>query len=129
MKKITQRLFEQRIFRFALTGGMATLIHICVAFLLLKLTTDSVLISNMIGFLSAFLFSYLIQSTFVFHRAVSFANAKRFLIVQTSAFFISQFVTAQFHINNRYLATLIIVFMIPLFTYLIHHFWTFRQRE
>ncbi|OEF60326.1 polysaccharide synthesis protein GtrA [Enterovibrio norvegicus] len=126
MKAFMRKMLEKRIVRFGITGALASLTHIVVAFTWLYFLGSSVFIANMFGFSCAFGLSYLLQSHFVFQRTLSIENAKRFFIVQFSALMVSQLFSSLFQEGNHYARVLIVVFMIPLVTYLIHRCWTYK---
>ncbi|WP_028025839.1 GtrA family protein [Enterovibrio calviensis] len=129
MHPIAEKLLQHRIIRFGLTGGLATLIHVSIAFCLLHFFAASVLTANLLGFSVAFGFSYFVQSLFVFKQSLSRKNAKRFFAVQFSALVISQLISELFSDTNSYLRVLLVVFMIPLVTYVIHRFWTYKETD
>ncbi|KKD61496.1 polysaccharide synthesis protein GtrA [Grimontia sp. AD028] len=120
-------LLSHRIIRYGLAGGLATLTHISVAFALLHFMAVSVFIANLLGFLTAFSVSYLLQSFFVFQQSLSLKNVSRFFVVQLTALLVSQLVSEAFQDTNNYLRVLLVVFMIPLVTYIIHRFWTYNN--
>lgn len=124
-----EKLLSYRIARFALTGGIATMTHICVAFALIHFSSAGVFVANLLGFACAFSLSYLMQSLFVFKKPLSFQNITRFFIVQFSALLISQLISELFSGTNSYLNVLIVVFLIPLVTYAIHRAWTYRENS
>lgn len=123
------KMLERRIVRFGVTGGLSSFTHIVVAFSWLYLLSSSVFIANMVGFLCAFGLSYLLQSHFVFQRKITTQNAKRFFVVQFSALMVSQLFSSLFQDSNHYARVLLVVFMIPLVTYLIHRCWTYKDSE
>ncbi|KXF82730.1 GtrA family protein [Enterovibrio coralii] len=125
--KFSERLLQVRIFRFALTGGLASLTHIAVAFAVIHLWATNTLFANVVGFSCAFFLSYFLQSTFVFRQHLSLKNALRFFSVQFLALLISQIISEFFQNINPYLRVLIVVFLIPLVTYIIHKLWTFSE--
>lgn len=127
MKNVVTQLFHYRIVRFALTGGLATLTHLAIAFLFLRFFSPSVFVANLLGFSGAFGLSYLLQSLFVFKTSLSLKNAQRFFIVQFSALLISQLVSELFNNSNSYLRVLLVVLLIPFVTYLIHKMWTYKE--
>ncbi|MFD2177060.1 GtrA family protein [Veronia pacifica] len=127
MNNLLNRLLSVRLLRYVLTGGLATLTHIVVAFGALKFLTHSVFIANVMGFCCAFLLSYLMQSLFVFQQNLTLKNARRFFAVQFSALMIAQLISEIFQDTNSYLRVLMVVIMLPAITYLIHKFWTYRH--
>lgn len=126
---LTEKLLQIRLVRFALTGGLATMVHIIVAFLCLHSLQATVFVANIAGFISAFLFSYLLQSLFVFRKKLSLSNALRFFMVQFCALLVAQLISELFQDTNSYLRVLLVVFMIPAVTYIIHKFWTYSDKS
>ncbi|MEZ8141245.1 polysaccharide synthesis protein GtrA [Enterovibrio norvegicus FF-162] len=127
MHPFVEKLLTYRLIRFGLTGGLASLTHIIIAFTLLLFFATNVFIANLIGFVCAFGLSYLMQSLFVFKKSLSLKNATRFFIVQFSALLIAQLISELFSETNSYLRVLLVVFMIPMVTYVIHRFWTYKE--
>jgi putative flippase GtrA len=122
-----ERLLNYRIVRFALTGGMATAIHIAVAFSFIHLIEDNVLYANILGFSIAFLFSYFAQTVLVFRQPVKLNNALRFFLVQFGALMISQAISELFSDWNSYIRVMMVVVILPIITYLIHKVWTYSD--
>ncbi|ASI89269.1 GtrA family protein [Vibrio mediterranei] len=127
MRALLDKLLQYRIVRFALTGGMATAIHIAVAFSYLHIVQDSVLFANIAGFSIAFIFSYFAQTILVFKHKVNWGNAAKFFMVQFGALMISQGVSELFSDLNSYIRVLVVVVILPVVTYLIHKIWTFSD--
>lgn len=125
MKALIDRLIQYRVVRFALTGGLATAIHIAVAFSFIHLVQDNVLYANVLGFSIAFLFSYFAQTILVFRRSVNISNALRFFMVQFGALMISQGISELFSDWNSYIRVLMVVVILPIITYIIHKMWTY----
>lgn len=122
-----KHLFTYKIVRYVLVGGTSTLIHILVASLYIYFMYDSVFQSNVMGFLVAYIFSYLVQSRLVFEHAVSIQKAIKYFIVQFSALLLAIFTSDFFDSYNSYLRTLIVAVLLPLITFVIHKFWTFKD--
>ena len=127
--RIIKRLLAIRIIRFGLTGGIATLTHILVAFSALRFLEASVFTANIAGFCSAFSLSYLMQSLFVFQKSLTLQNAGRFFIVQASALLVSQLISECLSGVNDYIRVLFVVFLLPVITYVIHKVWTYKHTE
>ena len=122
-----QHLFSSKLIRYGLIGGTATLLHISVASLYLYSVDDSILFSNIVGFLSAYLFSYILQSTLVFEHAPSFVKALKYFVVQLGGLLLAIWLSRIFDGYNNYLKTFIIAFLLPLLSFVIHKLWTFRE--
>lgn len=125
----TKQLFSYKIVRYVLVGGTATLLHIFVASLYIYFIHDSVWRSNIIGFLIAYVFSYLLQSRLVFQHAVSVQKAIKYFTVQFGALLLAILSSEIFDSYNSYLHTLIVAVLLPFITFVIHKFWTFKEKK
>ena len=122
-----KHLLSYKIVRYALIGGISTFIHIFIASLYIYFINDSVFQSNVIGFLVAYIFSYFVQSKLVFEHTVSMQTAIKYFIVQLSALLVAIFISDFFNSYNSYFRTLIVAVLLPLITFMIHKFWTFKE--
>ncbi|HQR74034.1 MAG TPA: GtrA family protein [Sulfurovum sp.] len=122
-----QKISSHKILRYALIGALSTLIHIMMAFLTIYYVNDSVFISNSVGFLCAFGFSYWLQSVLVFKHPLSVHKALKYFVVQFAALLLSMGVSYLAPLDNTYLKVLLVVIILPLCTYAIHHLWTFSK--
>jgi putative flippase GtrA len=129
MAQWLDRLLQFRLVRFAFTGGIATAIHISVAFVYLHWVQDHVLFANVFGFCLAFIFSYFAQTLLVFKNAVNWGNAARFFMVQFGALLVAQGISEVFSEMNSYLRVIMVVFILPIVTYVIHKLWTFSDSQ
>ncbi len=127
MTALLDRLLQYRIIRFILTGGMATAIHIAVAFLFLRFAQDNVLYANICGFTIAFFFSYFAQTLLVFKHKVNWNNAIKFFAVQFASLMAAQGISEIFSDVNSYARVLIVVVILPVITYIVHKVWTFSE--
>ncbi len=121
-----RKLLTNKIVRYGLVGGVSTFIHFIIALFYIYSINSSVFQSNMVGFTVAYIFSYTIQSKYVFDHAISLEKAIKYFIVQFSALLLAIIVSNLFE-TNSYLKTLIVVVLLPLITFLIHTFWTFKK--
>lgn len=120
-------LFSHKIARYALVGGTSTIIHIVAASLFIYLFNDSVIQSNISGFLTAYIFSYLMQSKLVFEHKVSIKKAAKYFIVQFAALLLAILISDVLSNYNSYIRTLLVAALLPLITFVIHKFWTFKE--
>ncbi|MGV2990249.1 GtrA family protein [Vibrio sp. E150_011] len=132
MSDLLNRLLQYRIVRFGLTGGLATAIHISVAFVFLAYIKDNVFLANICGFTLAFIFSYFAQTVLVFRHKVNWGNAARFFLVQFGSLMAAQGISELFSNVilsdvNSYLRVIIVVFILPIITYVVHKVWTFSE--
>lgn len=122
-----EKLFKYKIIRYGLVGGMSTLIHFLTASMYIYFVNSSVFQSNIIGFLVAYVFSYLMQSKFVFEYKINIEKAVKYFIVQFGVLLPAIVVSSLFDDYNSYIKTAIIVILLPLITFIIHKFWTFKE--
>ena len=123
---IIQKLFTYKIVRYGVVGGFSTFIHFLFAFLYIYSINSSVFQSNIVGFLIAYIFSYLMQSKFVFEHKVNIEKAVKYFIVQFGALLMAIAMSNLFEYNS-YIKTVIVVVLLPLITFVIHKFWTFKE--
>ncbi|HZF71580.1 GtrA family protein [Sulfuricurvum sp.] len=121
------KLYHSKLIRYALIGGSSTLIHLGIAFLWLYFVNASLLLANMAGFSVAFMFSYTVQSRYVFLHSLSLPKAFRYFLVQFGALLASLFLSNILVGYNSYIKTVIVVILLPLITFVIHKLWTFRR--
>lgn len=116
-----------KLARYALIGGFSTLIHLGSAFLWLYTVNPSLFIANTAGFTIAFIFSYTVQSRYVFLHTLTFLKAFKYFIVQFGALLSALILSDMLVGVNNYVKTLLVVILLPLITFAIHKFWTFRH--
>ncbi|MGZ8548573.1 MAG: GtrA family protein [Sulfuricurvum sp.] len=121
------KLYHNKLLRYALIGGVSTLIHLGSAFLWLYTINPSLFIANMAGFTLAFIFSYTVQSRYVFLHTLTFLKAFKYFIVQFGALLSALILSDMLVGVNNYVKTLLVVILLPLITFAIHKFWTFRH--
>ncbi len=119
-------LISHKLIRYALIGGVSTLIHISVASAYIYSINNSLLQSNIVGFLIAYIFSYTIQSKFVFESTISRERAIKYFIVQILALLIAIGISDILSGYNSYIKSVIVALLLPLVTFFVHKFWTFR---
>lgn len=122
-----EALFSYKIIRYALIGGVSTLIHIGVAAISLYYLSSSLFFSNVAGFLTAYIFSYLMQSIHVFGHKIDLLKAFKYFIVQFGSLLTSIMISYLFTGYNNYIKTILVVIFMPLITYIIHKVWTFKH--
>jgi putative flippase GtrA len=115
--------------KYGLFGVLVTLIHLCTAWLVIYLFELSVFVANTVAFLTAFGFSYIFQTLYVFESSFHFMKFIKFFAVQFGSFLLAYLLSDIFPIANGYLHTLLIVAIMPLVTFTIHKFWTFKEIE
>lgn len=112
--------------KYGLFGIIATLIHLLTAWLSIYFFSTTIFISNSIAFFTAFFFSYIFQTLYVFETEFHLLKFLKFFVVQFGTFLLSFFTSNFIVIENGYLHTLLIVAIMPLISFVIHKFWTFK---
>ena len=122
-----QKALKYKIVRYGLTGGLATGIHVGIAYLYIYFVSSSLFIANTLGFLVAFVFSYLLQSLFVFQHNINIKKAFKYFVVQFASLLTSIMISSYIPLENSYIKTLLVVLFLPLITYVGHRFCTFKE--
>jgi len=125
-KEMNTKVFIAQIIKYGLLGVIATLIHLLSAWAIIYLFASTVFISNIIAFFVAFSFSYIAQTLYVFDSEFHILKLAKFFIVQFGTFLFSFLISNVVVIQSSYLHTLLIVAIMPLITFTIHKFWTFK---
>lgn len=120
------KILTYKIVKYGLVGAVSTFIHFLFAFIYIYSINTSVFQSNVIGFLMAYVFSYLMQSKYVFEQGINIEKAVKYLIVQFSVLLAAIIISNLFESYNSYIKTVIVVILLPLITFIIHKFWTFK---
>ncbi|QOP43174.1 GtrA family protein [Sulfurimonas sediminis] len=112
--------------KYGFFGVLATLVHLLSAWAIIYFFSASVFVANTFAFFTAFVFSYVFQTLYVFHSTFHFKKFMKFFLVQYGTFLASYFLSDAFPVQNSYLHTLLIVAIMPFITFVIHKFWTFK---
>ncbi|UCN01066.1 GtrA family protein [Sulfurimonas sp. SWIR-19] len=112
--------------KYGFFGVLATLVHLLTAWAIIYFFAASVFVANTFAFFTAFVFSYVFQTLYVFHSTFHFKKLMKFFLVQYGTFLASYFLSDAFPVQNSYLHTLLIVAIMPLITFVVHKFWTFK---
>jgi len=115
--------------KYGFFGVLATLIHLVSAWAVIYFFAASVFVANLIAFLTAFGFSYVFQTLYVFKSSFHLLKFVKFFAVQFGTFLFAYVISDVFPVSNSYLHTLLIVAIMPLVTFTIHKFWTFKEIE
>ena len=124
MQKISLKNIQ--FFRYVMVGGLASLIHMLVAYMYLYYVEYSLFLSNTIAFFVAFAYSYSYQTLYVFRRKISLINSAKFLIVQLIMITAAMLIIDNISIYNYYIKTVFILIIIAPTSFLLHKFWTFN---
>ncbi|MBL6974066.1 MAG: GtrA family protein [Sulfurimonas sp.] len=118
-----------QLIKYGLVGGVSTLIHIVTASLYIYFFHENIYIANALGFTIAFAFSYTVQSLYVFKHALDPLKLLKYFTVQFGALLVALESSNILSLENLYLQTVIISILLPIFTFIIHKIWTFKETE
>jgi putative flippase GtrA len=113
----------KRIVTFGFVGCLATIVHLISAYIVLLLTQNAIA-SMLLGFIPAFVFSYLGHRFLTFSDATS-GSPIRFFIVAFSGLIFSLFVLSALDDTHSWLGLTFSICVIPLWTYVMSHLWVF----
>jgi putative flippase GtrA len=118
----------QRGVRFAVTGLFVTALHALVAILFINFISPLPPLANGVAFAVATLVSYVINTTWSFSARLHGRTLLRFLLVSVCGFWLAMFVAwaAQIAGFHYLLGIAAVALTIPVFTFLLHNFWTYR---
>ena len=119
---------QKKIIRFIFAGSFVTLIYILSGLFLLTFFSISPVVANGFAFVIANLVSYIIHTLWSFSTKFKKNNFFKFYIVSFCGFLISLIFPAigqSFNLDKS-LAIIVTSITIPLFTFLLHHLWTYK---
>ncbi|MDO6575342.1 GtrA family protein, partial [Staphylococcus pasteuri_A] len=82
-------------------------------------------VANFIGFSLAFVFSYLVQTRWVFQKSIAINNAMRFFVVQLGSLCLSVWLSSHITQYPNFVKVAVVIVMLPAITFVIHRFWTY----
>jgi putative flippase GtrA len=120
-----------RLARFSAVGGLATVVHIGVAMVAVAAAGANPTVGAMIGFVAAFLVSYLGHFRFTFAVSGRYRDyLLKFAVSSLASFFLSTgavwVTTAILGIDYKP-ALIALAIIVPVCNYLVNRFWVFLQ--
>jgi putative flippase GtrA len=118
----------KRAVRFAISGLLVTLLHVCVAGALIEFASLRPTTSNGIAFLAATLVSFALNTSWSFSAAFSRIAFARFLLVSALGLIWAVTVAWLAHVFafSHWIGILAVAVTTPPITFLLHNFWTYR---
>jgi len=118
----------RKVWRFALTGLGATIIHVSVAAAVIEFLSFTPSLANGLAFIVATVFSYFVNTLWSFETNSTLRNAARFWVAScvgfTLAVSLSGFAESQ---GWHYMVGIsLVVIAVPTVSFLVHNFWTYR---
>lgn len=118
-------MLQYQIIKYGIVGVISTIIHFCTASLFVLLIYESLMFSNMTGFMIAFIWSYYAQSKFVFKSRLSTKKGIKFFIVQAISLVLAVTLADLAETISIYLKIFIVALVLPICAFIIHKLWTF----
>lgn len=114
--------------RFAICGALATGLHFLVAVALIYFLAATSTIANGVAFLAATIFSYFVNTLWSFERPLHGRNFSRFASVSLVGLVLSVVISGvSEHWGMHYVFGIgVVTCTVPLVTFGLHRFWTFR---
>ena len=116
-----------QILKYGIVGILSTLIHIGGASVFVRFFYESLFISNCVGFLTAFTFSYVAQSRLVFNADLTCKKAVMFFLVQSASLLLAVKTAESMDNFSIYFKIIIVAFLLPVITFFVHKIWTFSD--
>ena len=123
-------VLTRRALRFAVSGGMSTGVHVLVATLAMHWLPNPML-ANAMAFLVATVGSYLLNTLWSFQSPLHGQNLWRYCWVAVIGLMLTTAIAglAQQLGFNYLIGIAGVVCIVPPFTFLLHHFWTYRPHN
>jgi putative flippase GtrA len=121
----------QKISRFAVIGVCATVTHLMVAAVLIQIGSMSATVINVIAFVVANLITYFGNSLWSFVSTVCWITFRRHCaasVVSLAVTSVISFVLEQQELHP-WVVTLGVVLLVPPLSFLMHHFYIYRQHK
>jgi putative flippase GtrA len=117
----------KRAQRFAVSGVLATALHVLVAVTIIRFVVPRPAFANGVAFVIATVFSYVVNTVWSFSSTFRRQNLLRFLTVSAigcvSAMAISGLV--DFYGMPYWIGIICVVAIVPPVTFLLHSYWTY----
>jgi len=126
---IFSSLIKSKLSKYCIIGAFSTIIHLSLASLYIYFISSSVFQANILGFCFAYLFSYNMQTKFVFKHKTNIKKALKYFFVQLGSLLFAMLVSDMLNSYNSYIRTIFIIILLPLITFVIHNLWTFKKKE
>jgi putative flippase GtrA len=122
--------FIKRAVKFGFTGVGVTLIHVAVAIFLIEIMDLNPALANGFAFAVATAVSYVANTLWSFSDKLSGRTLYRFLSVSALGSFVAMLCSGSVdRMGGHYLlGILAVVLVVPGLTFLLHNFWTYREK-
>ncbi|MCF3946429.1 GtrA family protein [Acidiphilium iwatense] len=123
------RQLVSRVMKFGVTGITSTAIYVGLSYTMIKILALEVIVSSIVAFIIASVFSYLVNTLWSFSEKPSPANLMKFATVTIlgsaiSSAILKNAITMGF---GYWIGIIAILLIVPLMTFIAHHVWTYQQ--
>lgn len=118
----------RKIQRFAISGLLATLLHVLIAVGFIRFVAPTPPLANGVAFIIATVFSYLVNTLWSFSRPLHKRNFFRFVLVAMAGCLLTVTLSSaaqHYGLHYMYGIGLVILTVTPA-TFLTHNFWTYK---
>lgn len=119
---------RKKLIRFAASGVLATAVHFIVAMTCIEYAGIQPFIANGIAFAVANVFSYIVNALWSFEAGLKVSTYLKFLAASSVGLFFSMAISGAAQILGLppVVGVGLVVVILPLITFTMHHLWTFR---
>nr|WP_311530913.1 GtrA family protein [uncultured Ralstonia sp.] len=128
VQRLPDRMMVIRVFRFGVSGVVATGVHVAIATTLINGFSASQVTANGVAFVCANVCSYLLNALWSFSAKPGHANFLRFYAVSLLCLALTLAISwlAQTLGLSYWVGLAAILSVVPPLTFVLHRFWTFR---
>ena len=126
---MTDRSEWVKLFRFGVSGLLATGIHLAVVIALMVGAGLSSTWANSAAFVCATIGSYLMHTLWSFSSSLRLSNIGRFLVVSLGGVLITWVLSHLMQVAgaSAWLGTALVMLVVPPYTFVAHRRWTYRS--
>jgi putative flippase GtrA len=117
-----------KLLRFAIAGLLATLVHVITAAVLIETKSLGPAPANGVAFVTALLFSYVLNTKWSFSTRIARDTLFRFAAVSAAAGSVAAALSGavEYYGLHYSVGIAVVVCIVPPLTFLMHNFWTYR---
>jgi putative flippase GtrA len=126
--KLLHSVFTKQVLRFTASGVLITGLHVIIATTFIKIVLPVPVIANGVAFVTATIFSYLINTLWSFSSPLHGKNLFRFCVVSFIGLFLAMAISgaAQYYGLHYWYGIGLVVCIVPPVTFMLHNLWTYN---